>query len=109
MPAPGAGATMAGIMEWQRGFKRIRLVAGLAFALGLILILSVVLTTSLGYAPDPAFVSLFGALWPLGLMLMVLGVLLWVTVWVLSGFLPGGVGSTAAQGVERGQRPPFSL
>ena len=93
---------MAGIMQWQRGFKRIRLVAGLAFALGLILIFSVVVTTSLGYAPDPAFASLFGALWPLGLMLIVLGVLLWVTVWVLSSFLPTGAGSALTEDLSRG-------
>ena len=79
---------MAHIMHWQRGFKRIRLIGTLALALGVVLLASVLLTQGLGYAPDPAFAQLYGAFWPLGLMLIVLGLLLWVAVWVLSGFLP---------------------
>ena len=75
-------------MHWQTGFKRIRLVGTVALALGAVLLLAVVLTQSLGYAPDPAFTQLYSAFWPLGLMLLVLGALLWVTVWVLMGFLP---------------------
>ena len=75
-------------MQWQRGFKRIRLVSTVALLIGAVLLLSVILTQSLGYAPDPQFASLYGAFWPLGLMLVVLGALLWVTVWILSGFLP---------------------
>ena len=87
---------MAAIMHWQRGFKRIRLVGTVAITAGAVLLLSVVLTQSLGYAPDPAFSQLYGAFWPLGLMLLVLGGLLWVTVWVLAGFLPDG-GSDGAE------------
>ena len=85
---------MAPIMQWQRGFKRIRLVGTAAVLFGAVLLLSVVLTQSLGYAPDPAFAQLYSAFWPLGLMLLVLGALLWVTVWILSGFLPDGESSS---------------
>ena len=80
---------MAGIMHWQRGFKRIRLIGTVSLALGVVLLFSVLLTQLLGYAPNPGFAPLFGAFWPLGLMLIVLGLLLWLSVWVLLGFLPG--------------------
>ncbi len=84
-------------MDWQRGFKRIRIVAAAALASGVILLAIVLLTQLLGYAPNPGFVQIFGALWPLGLMLLVLGALLWLTVWVLAGFLPGNsVGEAGA-------------
>lgn len=75
-------------MRWQTGFRRIRLVGVAALVLGALLLLSVVLTNTLGLAPDPAFTQLYAALWPLGLMLLVLGALLWVAVWVLMGFVP---------------------
>ena len=75
-------------MDWQTGFKRIRLVGTVALSLGILLLLAVILTQSLGYAPDAAFAQLYAAFWPLGLMLIVLGALLWVAVWVLSGFVP---------------------
>lgn len=88
-------------MQWQRGFKRIRLVGTVALIVGAVLLLSVVLTQSLGYAPNPPFVPLYSAFWPLGLMLLVLGALLWVTVWVLSGFLPESGAPGNAPGAER--------
>ena len=75
-------------MHWQRGFKRIRLVGAGAVALGLVLLVAVLLTRLLGYAPNPGFESLFDTFWPLGLLLIVLGLLLWLAVWVLAGFLP---------------------
>ncbi len=75
-------------MHWKQGFKRIRLVGTAALLVGVALVASVLLTQTLGYAPDPAFAQLFSALWPLGLMLLVVGVLLWLAVWVLMGFLP---------------------
>ncbi len=84
-------------MHWQRGFKRIRLVGAVALALGVVLLFSVLLTQLLGYAPDPGFAQLYGAFWPLGLMLLVLGALLWITVWVLAGFLPDGPEGSAPQ------------
>ena len=87
---------MAGTMHWQRGFQRIRLVGTVALVVGAVLLFSVLLTQALGYAPDPPFVQLYGAFWPLGLMLIVLGLLLWVAVWVLSGFLPDA-GAAAAR------------
>jgi hypothetical protein len=79
-------------MHWQRGIKRIRLVGAGAMALGLILLISVLFTRVLGYAPNPGFESLFDAFWPLGLLLIVLGLLLWLAVWVLAGFLPHEAG-----------------
>ena len=88
-------------MHWETGFKRLRLVGTVALGLGVVLLLAVVLTQSLGYAPDPAFTQLYSAFWPLGLMLIVLGALLWVAVWVLMGFLP------AADAAEsKAQDPP---
>ncbi len=75
-------------MHWQRGFKRIRIVGAGAMALGLILIVSVLLTRLLGYAPNPGFASMFDTFWPMGLLLIGLGLLLWLAVWVLAGFLP---------------------
>jgi uncharacterized BrkB/YihY/UPF0761 family membrane protein len=91
---------MALMMHWQRGFKRIRLVGSIALLLGVVLLGSVLLTQLLGYAPNPGFVGLYSAFWPLGLMLLVLGLLLWVAVWVLSGFLPDGTEATTAVGVS---------
>ena len=79
-------------MHWQRGFKRIRLVGTGAMALGLILLISVLSTRALGYSPNPGFESLFDTFWPLGLLLIVLGLLLWLAVWVLAGFLPTEAG-----------------
>ncbi len=92
-------------MHWQRGFKRLRLVGTVAVIAGIVLLLSVVLTQSLGYAPDPAFAQLYGAFWPLGLMLVVLGLLLWVAVWVLSGFLPDSGVPQAESPARRAQFP----
>ncbi len=88
-------------MQWQRGFKRIRLVSTVALIAGVVLLLSVVLTQSLGYAPNPPFAPLYSAFWPLGLMLLVLGALLWVAVWVLSGFLPEVGAPGTGQAAER--------
>lgn len=88
-------------MNWQTGFKRIRLVGTAALALGILLLLAVILTQSLGYAPDAAFAQLYGAFWPLGLMLMVLGALLWVAVWVLSGFIPAAEPTPARARFDR--------
>lgn len=76
------------IMHWQRGFKRIQLVGTVALGLGVVLLASVILTQSLSYAPNPGFAQMYAALWPLALMFIVLGVLLWASVWVLSGFVP---------------------
>lgn len=83
-------------MLWQRGFKRIRLVGTVALGLGVVLLASVLLTQLLGYAPNPGFAQLYSAFWPLGLMLLVLGLLLWVATWVLSGFLPDGAEAAAS-------------
>lgn len=73
----------------------------MALVLGVVLLLAVILTQALGYAPNPGFAQMYGAFWPLALMLIVLGVLLWASVWVLSGFVPDG-GSTA-ENVSDGQ------
>jgi uncharacterized membrane-anchored protein len=75
-------------MYWQRGFRRIRLVGTVTLVLGAVLLFSVALTQMLGYAPDPGFAQLYSAFWSLGLTLIVLGMLLWVAVWILMGFLP---------------------
>jgi hypothetical protein len=64
---------MGRIMHWQLGFKRIRLVGAGAIVLGFLLLVSVLLTR------------------PMGLLLIVLGLLLWLAVWVLAGFLPADV------------------
>jgi uncharacterized membrane-anchored protein len=77
---------MGRIMHWQLGFKRIRLVGA-----GAIVLVSVLLTRLFGYAPNPGFESLFDTFWPMGLLLIVLGLLLWLAVWVLAGFLPADV------------------
>lgn len=86
---------MAGTMHWANGFRRIRLIGTVALGLGVLLLLVVFLTQLLGYGPDPAFAQLYGAFWPLGLMLLVLGVLLWLVVWVLMGFLPSSESAEA--------------
>lgn len=78
----------AHMMQWQRGFKRIRVTGGAALLLGLALLFSVLMTQWLGYAPNPGFVQIYSGFWPLGLMLVVIGLLLLVMVWVLAGFLP---------------------
>ncbi len=59
-----------------------------ALVLGMVLLASVILTQSLGYAPNPGFMQMYAALWPLALMFIVFGALLWASVWVLSGFVP---------------------
>ncbi len=92
-------------MHWQRGFKRIRLIGTLALALGVVLLVSVLVTQGMGYAPDPAFAQLYQAFWPLGLMLIVLGLLLWVAVWVLSGFLPD-TGTAPGLAPTKPEEPP---
>lgn len=79
---------MATIMHWQRGFKRIRLIGTVSLAIGVLLLLSAVVTVSLGYAPDPGMAPMFNVMFPLGMVLIVLGLLLWLTTWVLAGFLP---------------------
>jgi uncharacterized BrkB/YihY/UPF0761 family membrane protein len=91
------------MMQWQRGFKRIRLVSTIALVLGVALLGSVLVTQVLGYAPNPGFAQLYGAFWPLGLMLLVVGLLLWVAVWVLSGFLPDGAETGAAAPAAKAQ------
>jgi formate hydrogenlyase subunit 3/multisubunit Na+/H+ antiporter MnhD subunit len=68
--------------------KRLRLVGTVALAIGVVFCASVVVTRSLGYAPDDSVASLFAAMWPTGLALVILGGLLWVGVWVLHGFVP---------------------
>jgi hypothetical protein len=75
-------------MEWHRGLKRLRVVGSIALAIGVVFCASVQITRGLGYAPDDAFASAFGAMWPVGLALALLGGLLWVAVWVLQGFAP---------------------
>jgi hypothetical protein len=75
-------------MNWHAGLRRLRLVGTVALATGVIFCASVFMTHSLGYAPDPSFVSLFTVLWPAGLALILLGCLLWVGAWVLLGFAP---------------------
>ena len=76
-------------MHWENGFKRLRLVGTGSLALGAILLLIVILTDSLGYAPNPGFaMSLFTLCARLGPLLLVLGALLWLAVWVLMGFVP---------------------
>ena len=80
-------------MHWRRGIKRIRLVGAGAMALGLILLATVLFTRVLGYSPNPGFESLFDTFWPMGLLLIVLGLLLWLAVWVLAGFLPTEAGA----------------
>ncbi|RRA47726.1 hypothetical protein [Acidipila sp. EB88] len=98
---------MADTMHWQKGFQRIRLVGTVALVLGAVLLLAVVLTQSLGYAPDHAFAQLYSAFWPLGLMLLVLGALLWVAVWVLTGFLPPDTVGRSAPGEATTTRASF--
>jgi predicted ABC-type sugar transport system permease subunit len=75
-------------MGWHTGLKRLRLVGTIALAIGVVLGASVLITNSLGYAPDTSVAPLFAALWPVGLVLAILGGLLWVAAWVLQGFLP---------------------
>ncbi len=74
-------------MNWHTGLRRLRLVATVALALGIVLCASVLLTRGLGYAPDPSIASLFAAMWPAGISLAALGGLLWVAIWVLQGFV----------------------
>lgn len=87
------------MMQWQRGFKRIRLVGGAALVIGLVLLFSVLMTQWLGYAPNPGFAQIYSGFWPLGLMLVVVGLLLLVMVWVLSGFLPEGNSVSRTEGI----------
>ena len=84
-------------MHWQRGLKRLRIVATGALVLGAIMFFPPWLTNILGYVPNAGFVGLFNLSLRLGLMLLVLGALLWVAVWVLAGFLvPETAGSASA-------------
>lgn len=75
-------------MIWHTGLRRLRLVGTVALVLGVICCASVFVTHAMGYAPDPSVASLFSALWPIGLGLVVLGGMVWVTAWVLHGFVP---------------------
>ena len=75
-------------MNWHRGLQRLRLVGTIALVIGLVLCVSVLVTRTLGYAPDSSVAPLFAAMWPSGLALVILGGLLWVAAWVLQGFVP---------------------
>ncbi len=73
-------------MHWQRGLHRFRLVATALLLLGVLMYLSARLTSIFGYAPDPGFVGFFNLLIHLGLVLILIGLLLWPAYWILLGF-----------------------
>ena len=87
-------------MNWHRGLRRLRLVGTIALVLGLILCGSVLVTRTLGYAPDLSVAPLFAAMWPSGLALIILGAVLWMTVWVLQGFVPAASAQAGLAGRE---------
>ncbi len=75
-------------MDWQQGFKRIRVVGGVTLGVGLAILVSVLLSQQLGYMPAAALTQIYLALWPVSLLLAALGLLLLALPWVLAGFLP---------------------
>ena len=75
-------------MNWHRGLRRFRVVGGAAFGVGLISVLSLYISSTLGYTPDPMFVPLMKTLAPLGMALLILGAVLLTAEWVLHGFVP---------------------
>ncbi len=75
-------------MPWQKGFTRVRITGAVALAAGLAVLISVLSSDLLGYAPNPWFVQLYGALWSLSLLLIALAALLFAMPWILRGFLP---------------------
>ncbi len=75
-------------MAWQHGLKRVQLTGTLSLVAGALLLGGNVGTHMLGYAPDPMFTSVYALMWPAGLVLLVLGAVLWVTAWILRGFDP---------------------
>ncbi len=91
-------------MGWQTGLHRLRIVGTVALATGVVLCASVLITRGLGYAPDDSVAALFAAMWPVGLVLAILGGLLWVAVWVLQGFAPvTPVRGASAEAAQRAQ------
>jgi hypothetical protein len=66
----------------------VKLTGTVCLIAGVVLIGSNLGTHLLGYAPDPAFVSLYALMWPSGIVLLALGAVLWVTAWILQGFDP---------------------
>ena len=75
-------------MQWQQGFKRIRVVGGVTLGVGLAILISVLLSQQTGYLPNPALTQLYLALWPVSLLLAAVGLLLLALPWVLAGFTP---------------------
>ncbi len=72
-------------MAWHTPLQRLRLVGTLALVLGAAACISVLATHGLGYAPDTSVAPLFNALWPIGIVLALLGALIWVGIWILHG------------------------
>ena len=75
-------------MAWQHGLKRVRLTGTLSLVLGVALLGSNLGTHLLGYAPDPMFASVYSLMWPAGLVLLILGAVLWIAAWILQAFDP---------------------
>ena len=75
-------------MLWQQGFKRIRIAGGVTLGVGLLILLSALLSQQTGYMPAPALTQIYLALWTVSLVLAALGLLLLALPWLLAGFLP---------------------
>ena len=92
-------------MAWQHGLQRVRLTGTLCVVAGALLLGSNLATHLLGYAPDPSFASVFGLMWPAGLVLIILGAVLWITAWILQGFDPDHGNSTRNTPPQERPRP----
>lgn len=75
-------------MLWRRGLQRIYIAGGITTAAGAAILLSALLSQQNGYLPNPVWTQIYLALWPVSLLLVVIGLLLLALPWVLRGFLP---------------------
>lgn len=91
LPGGGSWARMAGTMSWNKGLGRVRVVGAAAFALGAVLLVCLLVSQGAGYGPNPGFIHLYVALWPVSLNLMVAGGLLLGLSWALRDVFPGDI------------------
>ncbi len=87
-------------MNRHRGFVRIRVVGLVTLLVGVVLLAILLLSQGAGYGPNPGFVHLYVALWPISLEMMVLGAVVLGLSWAVRGLMGDGTGD-GVRGLER--------
>lgn len=87
-------------MNRQRGLTRIRVVGLVTLLAGVVLLAILLVSQGAGYGPNPGFIHLYVALWPISLEMVVLGAVLLGLSWALRGFIGDGTGE-GVRGLQR--------